>query len=612
MTINKFIKPTIFVAGLLSMAAVFSRCSSNSSGSGAAATTFAISGSMSVGQTAASISSLSTGVGEPVIMAGDVNALATQCSDGYYYTVSCVSYSEPPVAASGAVTCTGNTGSFTVSGLPLNAEIGCFVRRSADNTTFATLGTIEIPTTSLSGGTTTLVSQGNLNLAIDLNTDGSITTTVTGGGDNVVTPVDSGADIDVAQYNGFWSIQCDATATSELVDPVRCKCQNGGQDDAQYDSATGPKNPTHINPEDACIADAAAEVSVNDTQQFIEINMYKAAPSSALTIENGAIIPAGAQIPVISVWASNSGSGPSARGSGGEGAATSVKDKNNATVGLTWSSAQATNALAWTITGSSVYQGVTVNYGGAAATAFSTALATPNAGNWKAWVRALYMASSGFTCNWSSGFTGAGEDDAGCLSQFANQVMRENRDVILPIVRIDRACGNTGCDGDVSHATVNVDGYHADYNGVLPAAINAVVLQAEGVSPELRSRYVFEPFEASPSGGGFTQHHFNNRGYSCATSAGAGIQVVNAACTGTNGNYVNCGIREEMSIKFKPTSATAMKLFFEQRGVVAYATLEKWNTGVKTNGSFTDALAICDSQNAASESRFQMEAAKQP
>jgi len=122
---------------------------------------------------------------------------------------------------------------------------------------------------------------------------------------------------------------------------------------------------------------------------------------------------------------------------------------------------------------------------------------------------------------------------------------------------------------------------------------------------------VFEPFEATPSGGGFTQHHFNNRNYSCDDVAGK--QVQDAACDGNQQNWVNCGIREEMSIKFKPTSATAMTLFFESRGIVAYATLEKWNSGTgKTMGTFAQALAICDSQNAASEARFQMAATKQP
>ena len=606
MTIVRFVKPVIFIAGLLSMAAIFSRCSAGSS-AGGAATTFAISGNMSVGQTAASISSLSTGVGETVVMAGDVNALATKCSDNYYYTVSCVSYSEPPVAAAGAVVCSGNTGSFTVSGLPLNSEIGCFIRRSADNASYSTLGTIEIPTTSLSGGTTTLVSQGNLNLAINLNTNGSITTVVTGGGDNVVTPVASGAAVDVNQYNGFWSVQCDATATGTLVDPVRCKCQNGGQSKTQYNMTNGVKNPSHISPEDACIADAASVVSFADTQQFVEINMYKASPSSSLVIENGAVIPAGTQIPVISVWGASSPT-VSSRGSGGEGARSSVKDKNNATVNLTWSSAQATNAIAWAA-GSVVFNGVTTNFA-SGASAFATALATPNAGNWKAWVTALYNASSGFTCTWGNNPSGA--SDAGCLSEFADRVMRSDQNINIPVVRIERQCGNSGCDSDPTHAIVNVDGYHVDYNGVLPIAINGVVLQPEGVSPDLRSRYVFEPFEATPTGGGFTQHHFNNRGYKCATAAGAGVDVVSAACDGANGNYVNCGIREEMSIKFNPTSATAMKLFFEQRGVVAYATLEKWNTGVKSSGSFTDALSICNSQNAATESRFQMAAVKQP
>ena len=224
MRIKKYSKHLLFVTGLISMAVVFSRCSSGSSGSPGTSvtpTTFAISGNISVGQTAASVSSMSVDPNaEPVI--GDVHAQATACSDGYYYNVYCISYSEPPVAATGAVSCSGaNSGSFTVSGLPLNAEIGCFVRRAATDTStsYSTIGTIEIPTTSLTGGTSTLVSQGDLNLSIDLNTDGSITTTVTGGGDNVVSPVESGSGVNTAQYTGFWSIQCDSSATGDIVNP---------------------------------------------------------------------------------------------------------------------------------------------------------------------------------------------------------------------------------------------------------------------------------------------------------------------------------------------------------------------------------------------------------
>lgn len=613
MLVKKYYRHAIFVLSLTSMALLFSRCSSSGSGgSGSAATTFAISGNISVGQTAASMSSMSVNAhAAPVV--GEVHAQATQCSDGYYYNVYCVSYSEPPVAAVGAVSCGGtNSGSFTVAGLPLNAEIGCFVRRAATDTSsaYSTVGTIEIPTTSLSGSTSTLVSQGDLNLSIDLNTDGSITTTVTGGGDNVVSPVDSISNVNTAQYTGFWSIQCDSSATGTLVNPVRCKCQNGGGDEAAYQpGASKNPNPGAVDPEQACLNDNAAEVTDVETQQYVELNMYTASPASNLTIDDGVVIPTGTQVPIISVWSASSGSS-SARGTGGEGANGSVKDKDGNTVTLNWSAPQATNGIAWKTSGQVASDGgVTLDFDGSS-TALNTALGTPTAANWKAWVKYIYdnTATSGFTCTWGNPVNES--NDAGCLAEFADRHLSDNRDINVPIVRIHRMCDHTGCDADVSHAQVQVEGYHANYSGVAPGAVDAVVLQSEGVSAELRTRYVFEPFEATPTGGGFTQHHYNNRSYSCDDVAGQ--QVTNAACTGTDGNWVNCGIREEVSIKFKPSSSTAMKLFFEQRGVVAYATLEKWSTGTKTNGSFSEALAICEAENAASEARFQMTATKQP
>lgn len=613
MQIRKYTKHAVFVAGLLSMAAIFSRCAANSSGSGKPATSFAISGNVSTGLTAASISSMSVDPNaEAVIMAGDVNALATQCSDGFFYSVYCVSYSEPPVAATGAVSCGGaSSGSFTVAGLPLNAEIGCFVRRSANNTTFTTLGTIEIPTTSLSGGTTTLVSQGDLNLSINLNTNGSITTTVTGGGTNVVTPVASGTNIDPAQYNGFWSVSCDATGSAEF-NPVKCKCQNGGQSLAAYQTG-GVKNPTVVsgaqqpNPEDACKTDNAAEVTnpAVQTQQFVEINMYKASPASSLTIENGVVIPAGTQIPVISVWSASS-STVSARGGAGEGANTVVKDKFNANVTLTWTPSSQVTAplkLANASSGSvSMGNGVTTNF---AAVSAMPSLSSSTHAQWVAYIQSLYSNSTGFTCTWGTG----GVNDSGCLSQFVNKVIREHLPVNLPTIQMDRACDNSGCQTNPAFSFIRIDGMRVNYGAATGTTDNsAVTFTLESVTPELKNRYVFEPFEASPTGGGFTQHHFHNENFGCSVS-GAGVR--NAACTGGTQNWVNCGVREEEAIHFKPTDATHMKLFFDSRSTVAYATLEKWTAGTKTMGSFADAMAICNSQVTSREGRFQMNAVHQ-
>lgn len=612
MLLKRYSRHAIFALSLLSMLAIFSRCTSSSSGGSGSATTFAISGNISVGQTASSMSSMSVNANAAPFV-GEVHAQATQCGDGYYYVVRCVSYAEDGGAATGAVNCSGgNSGSFTVAGLPLNADIGCFVRRALTDTTnaYSTIGTVEIPTTSLSGGTSTLVSQGDLNLDIALNTDGSITTTVTGGGDNVVSPVESISNVDTAQYTGFWSIQCDSTTISEEFSPVRCKCQNGGQEEAAYQQG-GSKNPNPgaVDPEQACVNDNAAEVTDAETQEFVEINMYTATPQSNLTIDEGIVIPSGTAVPVISVWSASSAS-TSARAGGGEGAGSSVKDKDGNSVTLNWSATQATDPITWATTGTvSGSNGVDLGLGTSAGF-LSAALSSPTAANWKAWVADIYdnAGTTGFTCTWGNAVSGS--TDAGCLSEFADRQLADNRTVNLPIVRIHRMCDQNGCDADVTHAQVHVEGYHADYSGVAPGDVDAVVLQSEGVSPELRTRYVFEPFEATPSGGGFTQNHYNNRSYSCDDTAGQ--QVQNAACTGADGNWVNCGIREEVSIKFKPTSSTAMTLFFEQRGIVAYATLEKWTTGTKTNGTFAEALAICDAENESSEARFQMTATKQP
>ena len=607
MNFKKYTKHVLFFSGLLGMGVLFSRCTAATTPAAAVATTYSISGTISTGVAAASLSSMKVGgAHSAAFVAPDVNAMATQCSDGYYYNVYCVSYSEPPTAATGAVVCSGGTGSFTVSGLPLSAEIGCFVRRSSNDTTYTTLGTIEIPTTSLSGGTTSIVSQGDLQLAIDLKTDGSITTTVTSGSSNVTSPVTAGTGLDTTQYTGFWKINCDATATSDLVNPVKCKCSNGGQSLPAYQGG-GSKNPNPpIDTEQACINDNAAAVTVTDTEQFIEINMYKATPASPLLIGTGVTIPAGTAVPVISVWSASSAT-VSARGTGGEGAATSVKDKMGSAVSLDWSSVRATNPISWDVTGTKTLgNGVSVDLttaNGAAPmpTGATTALI------WKNWIKALYSNSTGFTCTWGT----PSVNDAGCLSEFTERVIHENRNVNLPSVRIERNCTSTGCDASVANARVFVDGYKSDYSAIAwGSSTDSVGLTSDGVSAEVRNRYVFEPFEATSTGGGFTQHNFRNNGYKCATSSSTGV-LVSPYCTGTGGNYVNCGIREEIAIRFKPSSFTLMTIFFENRSSVAFASLDKWSSGVKTSGSFTEAMTICSAAMVAYEARFQMTAAKQ-
>ncbi|MGZ3690689.1 MAG: hypothetical protein ACXVAX_04260 [Pseudobdellovibrio sp.] len=611
----KYMRHAVFLGGLVGMAVLFSRCSSSSSGSGgSAATSFSISGNMDVGVSSMSVASVQQAAKlaalDAKLTSSDVNAMATQCSDGFYYNVYCLSYSEPPVAATGAVTCSGNSGSFTVAGLPLNAEIGCFVRRSADNSSYTTLGTLEIPTTSLSGGTTSIVSQGNLQLAITLSDDGSITTTVTGGADNVVPPTSSADNVDPTKYNGIWAIQCDdSTVSSTLYDPVKCKCQQSEQssDYSAYQQG-GAKNPivsgtpAYSDSHDACIHDNASVITSDDTKQFVEINMYTATPASNVTTDNGGTIAAGTHVPVISVWSASDAT-HSARGTGGEGAGSSVNGVN-----LTWNTAQATNPILWTVTGThNIGNGVSVDFGTAQGQVALPTASTVSVGTWKNYLTALYNNATGFTCTWSQ-VSGTGSTDAGCLGEFAND-LRNDQALNLPSIRMDRDCSQMGCDGDVTHAKLYVDGYDVDYSSVSSTSSNnSLNTTLNGISPKLRSRYVFEPFEATPTGGGFTQQEYENRGYSC--SAAGPSDIVDSRCNGTNNNWVNCGTRKETAIRFVPDTSSSMKIVFEQRSSVTWASLDKWSGSTDTQGSFTDAMDLCSSKISAQEGRFQMSASK--
>ncbi|HEX4923274.1 MAG TPA: hypothetical protein VFV50_04280, partial [Bdellovibrionales bacterium] len=150
---------------------------------------------------------------------------ATQCSDGKYYQVYCVSFTDTPVAASGDVNCSGSSGGFTVAGLPVNEAIGCFVRRSTDGASYSTLGTIEIPATGIGGTTSAITSSGDIGMTVAIGSDGTITAEVVSG----EVETDPGAATDPTAFNGIYKIFCAASGDGTVYnaqDVINCKCRN--------------------------------------------------------------------------------------------------------------------------------------------------------------------------------------------------------------------------------------------------------------------------------------------------------------------------------------------------------------------------------------------------
>ena len=547
-------KKLLYVVAAFAIGFSVTRCGGASSGSGGSTTTFALSGTLDLSNAYVGISNL-----EPVQSRSLANSISpfapTQCGDGYYYQVYCVAFSEPPVSATGNVSCSGNTGGFTVSGLPKNTGIGCFIRRNTTDTgTFSTLGTLEIPAATMTGTTTSLVGSGDIKMDVSIDTSGTISAVVandspTRPSNTTTTPTTT---IDDLAFSGIYQISCATSTGSSEFNPAICKCQMGDWS-ASYMS------------KDACIADNASLISVNDTTQFVDLGLYKGTVTSNISITDGAGNPqqisAGTTLYGIGVWAASNGT--TSLRTGGEGFP-------NTGMGANISFASAIRdpkvAVGWTNSGSissADTSGVTVNLTGHSAQV-ATAVAGGTVGHWKTYAQWLYTQSSGFTCSWGAGNPST---DANCMSEFLNKIRRgyENgSNLVMPKVMMQTNCGMSGCDNVLANARVFVEGVDFEYNqSTWSGSQNAVTVRADSFGPRPSARHAFEQFEPTPGGGGsFTQREFDGRHYPCQTS---GAEVNSALCDQTH-NWLECQTRQEMAIRFMPTSTTGTwKIVFEQR-----------------------------------------------
>lgn len=587
------------------VAALTTGCSGSSSTGSGGSSTFSLSGSMTV--PASFTAALKPTATEKLLASAvkDTQGLAaTKCADNFYYQVYCLDYSETPTAKTGNVTCTGTTGAFTVTGLPVNSGIGCIVRRSTDGSAFSTLATLEIPSASITGKTDTITASGDVALTVSVGNDGKVTSAVASGASNLAGTTTPPSATGSKVTSGFYKIQCGSTSSAEFSLPA-CLCSNGSTVGSQY---SGPDKNA------ACLADNASKITVADSAQYIELNMYTVSPNVNVQVDNGVSIPAGTQIPLISVWGA-SNSTTSARGSGGEQAATATTDKNGTPVTLTWSSAQATNAIAWASTNGLSVNGITLNLATSNAAVAMPAF-TATAGSWMTWLRRVMQDASGFTCSWAQSVSAPYNTDANCIAEFANKVFDNGGggSYNLPRLRVERLCDQLGCEANPNYARIYLAGMKYNYTDPWTRASQASATgSTDGISPELASRYVFEMFNPTPDGGGgFTQHEGGGgRGFSCDNSAGKNI--TNALCDGSSNNdWLWCGAENTTSIRFVPTAtAGTFKILFDKKSLIKYAELQKWSGSTKTSVYGPDVLALCTANVTATERSFFMEAVKQ-
>lgn len=545
----------------------FAACSSDSGGD-SNSTTYSISGTLDAGATASSLSADRKGW-DVASMAFNLKA-RTACNDGQFYSVFCMTFTSPPVAAEGDVSCTGSSGAFTVDGLPKGEPIFCVIRRYEDATATSgtNVGAIEIPTANLSGSSDTIVGDGNLTMAVTMGADGAITAEVTGD-----TSDGSNADVDnfftPTNVNGTWRLACDNDNGGTQFSAGACKCFLGDN----FYSEGGYSN------QDECLADPNGPGNGITSAVTLDIDMFiHPVTTNGVVSTDGGDIPDGTDMKAVSIWAAGT------KGAGGEG----VTDLGGALVWDTTVENPAT-AIAWT------NAPVTIQDGADADITF-TVPALPGDANtmdhedWVTWMQSVAALAEGqnFDCTWGPS-SNAVDNNANldqsveCINQVMNALTDESVNATVPRVELRPFCDQNGCDltddgadsGDSSiynanafdHVRVEFEDWHLDYNQTswtdsddYSQSGDDIGPSSDGIGVSPKSRFVFEPLIIHPNGAGFRQGHHGERHYQCLSSGG---DVTNAACSsGTSYYELVCYYTEQLAIKFIGT-ASPMDVIFD-------------------------------------------------
>ncbi|MCB9073343.1 MAG: hypothetical protein H6623_06950 [Bdellovibrionaceae bacterium] len=622
----------LLAAGALALTGA--ACSSGGGGS-TAASTYTLSGTLDPGQSSSSFEGMT-----PASKAVDLSFLGihtlsrTQCSDGYYYSVYCVSFSTPPVAAEGNVDCT-NGGAFSVSGLPLSEPIGCFVRRydSDSSTTGTNVGAIEIPANNLNGSTDTIVSSGNVSLSVSIDSSGTITAQVQSGGSNIDTGGDTSTDsaFTASNMNGVWSLTCDSQNGGTNFTPGLCKCFLG--EDA-YSS--------HYSNKEQCLNDpnGAGAALTGTIGMGIGLYIHEATANTTIPLDNNGSIASGSTIKAISIWGTSGTPGNYVSlKTGGEGV-------TNLGGAITWSTSPAdpTTAIAWT-SGS-----VTINDHQSHSVTFTVpALSNANTkthSQWMSWIASLVTAAEGggFACSRgpSDAYAHYTQTGTGLASNIecANEVLEALRDgspYTLPRMYIHPFCNNNGClistdANDNANPYYSANAFNAahlefenwklNYSTSAWASTdnNSSVAPASGLDAGIGvgpgSRFVFEPLITNAKGAGFKQRSENEQHYECGSGTPQNDwQVQDANCNVQSGEFYElvCHVAEELAIKFIGTSSPMDVVFNQLQTPVSARLIKHTGSGTTevTPATSGGVIALCKAKAGSGGGTFMAKATKQ-
>lgn len=541
-------------------------CAKDDVSSTGASSTYSISGGLGVGG-----NSPSSVEGSQKLGAMN-SALANACSDGNIYKIYCVSFSDSPTAASGDVNCAGgSTGTYTVSGLPKNTPVGCFVQVSTDGTSYSTAGTIELKEEGSMSGNSNITAEGDMSMNITIATNGAITTEVT---KDARKAPSSATKVDPTAFNGIYHMVCDNTKGGTLFSQGRCKCFLG---EDQYS--------THYNNQDECMSDpAGAGSKLSNVSMYVDINIYNGTANSDIVEDGKTYIKSGDQVQGVTVWAATDGSTTTM--AGGEGLT-----QFSADMGITFSDSQATTAISWSST---------ANLDGSSGTTASTVGTVPsntaNVGAWQSWLQSFVasaITNSEVDCT-GKGISADAATDAGCLQYVTDNVLDNVSSATLPRVHFQPKCDHSGCSATVNEGRIWVEGIEFDYNFASWSGSQAsVAVKTGGHGATPRNRYVFEQWHNFPSGGGgFTQKDGRHRWYPCTSGTASGDQVSHSSCT-NSGDGLECFMEEELGIKMLPTTTSGTyDMVFESRNVVYGG---QFHLGSNTSGPVfnADAAKLC-------------------
>ena len=565
-------------------ALILTSCSGGSSGG--SRSTMSISGVMGGLSRSASATSLSAAgyIQNQVVTAiamssggtGENNGslAANQCADGAYYRVLCTAWSSPPVSAYGEVACGGATsGSFTVSGLPLDTDLTCAVRKSSDGASFVPFANLELPAASLSGGTATINADGDIALSISVSASGDITTTVTSG-DNKADD-NASAVVNAAGITGFYNLSCPSTASA--ADQVKCKC-------FLFESASYQNK-------EACIAANAA--AITDTAFTINLNVYEGTVQTGGLDMNGdgtSDLAAGANIYAGTIWgAEDTGSACTVAAGCSSMKTTAAEGLPTFAGAISWTLPNVQNAIPWTTVGAQLKCGT---MGG---TTTVTIPAVPNSTatqtDWVNWLVSVVDAYDGVaacTTEWQGCnamvAVGSRHLDKFCVTNFANSVLRESN-VTLPRINIDWStmCNDTGCGGALDPSAILVEGIDFDGSGATQSYL-----------PSPQGRFVIDQFlpNSAGTGGALQSKSEYTQTYPCSTLAGAQSCHNSSAANG----FLECKIGEELHINFMPSgTAGIFNTVFESTEVVRGGRIRGGTMeGTYTRDGYSQCVSVLD------------------